>query len=163
MKYDQNKYYYEGYAAQTNNCAYEECELKLGTPSRLDWCQGWRDAEYDSSLSTSQQPAWSGEGLPQVGVECECKVTVNWFRCKVMYISEKCAVLKYGESEQAWFTSSCEFRPIRTEAERRREAFIESLMTEWLFLGHDGEQAGALYDAIAAGKIPGVKLEAADE
>lgn len=124
-----------------------------------DWQSAISQEQYEAALAASQQPAWDGEGLPPVGTECECKVTVNWFRCKVMYISEKCAVLKYGESEQAWFTPSCEFRPIRTEAERKREEFIDQLMKEWLFLGHDREQAGSLYDAIAAGKIPGVKLE----
>lgn len=115
--------------------------------------------QYESALAA--QSVWNGEGLPPVGCECECMVTVNWFRCKIVYVSDKCVVLKYGESEEAWSPSSCQFRPIRTEAERKREDAIEALRLDEAVTGVyiTEDEAAAIYDAIAAGEIPGVKLE----
>ncbi len=38
--------------------------------------------EYESALSASQQPAWNGEGLPPVGIEClvrKHQLTMEWW------------------------------------------------------------------------------------
>lgn len=52
-----------------------------------------------------------------------------------------------------------EFRPLRTKAERKRDEVIESIF-EILNAGVSTSQdAIDIYDAVAAGKIPGVKLE----
>ena len=48
------------------------------------------------------------------------------------------------------------FRPIRTEAERKREEFV-SLVIGWMDHATPAE-IEFIYDKIAAGKIPGVEL-----
>lgn len=57
---------------------------------------------------------------------------------------------------------SYEFRPLRTEAERKREIAVKVIKGLLMFdYGDDPRvnDATFIYDAIAAGKIPGVKLE----
>lgn len=120
--------------------------------------------EYESALSALQKPAWDGEGLPPVGMRCE--------------IVDPDGVLMYGQGESGEVISHVEntavirmsyglgcfearfLRPLRTEAERKRDAAIEAMQRE----ADDGDnliysEHEIIYDAIAAGKIPGVKLE----
>lgn len=132
--------------------------------------------QYEAALAASQQPAWNGEGLPPVGCECEfynddydvlpsCPKDGQIVKIVAHQKSKNgldLAVFTWTGERNGLHAEVCTemlFRPIRTEAERKRDEFINQLMKEWLFLGHDREQAGSLYDAIAAGKIPGVKLE----
>lgn len=127
------------------------------------YCMITRDL-YESTLSASQKPAWDGEGLPPVGMRCE--------------IVDPDGVLMYGQGESGEVISHVEntavirmsyglgcfearfLRPLRTEAERKRDAAIEAMQREaddgdnWIYSEHE-----IIYDAIAAGKIPGVKLE----
>ena len=120
--------------------------------------------QYKAALYASQKPAWNGEGLPPVGMRCE--------------IVDPDGVLMYGQGESGEVISHVEntavirmsyglgcfearfLRPLRTEAERKRDAAIEAMQREaddgdnWIYSEHE-----IIYDAIAAGKIPGVKLE----
>lgn len=187
MKYNETQYYYDGYAAHTNGLAYEQCQIEIGTPARLEWCRGWRDAEQDSrkkaptpdsentnhqfeSLAVSQQPAWNGEGLPPVGSDCEFKPYDNsdWIFGKVNYLSDHTVVLGLGktnddgQAEVVKHPRTLKFRPVPTEAERKREEAIEEIAS-LIGRGTFSEDASGIYYAIAAGKIPGVKLEASDE
>ena len=109
---------------------------------------------------------WDGEGLPPAGVECEARyrnANAEWafFRCVVV----DCGVA-FGWSGKEAVTlgiDSYEFRPLRTEAERKRDASIEAI--DWFMpecipdTPNEYYHAKKIYDAIAAGKIPGVKLE----
>lgn len=102
---------------------------------------------------------WNGEGLPPVGCECEVKRAIDWMRCKILYISETLVVL-LGEEECCWNTCACIFRPIRTEAERKREETIRSLSHSLRANGSiTDEQLNRIYDDIAAGIIPHVTLK----
>lgn len=54
------------------------------------------------------------------------------------------------------------FIPFRTEAERKRDAFINAVLDDMRVIPCDlslRDEVAVIYDAIAAGKIPGVKLE----
>lgn len=120
--------------------------------------------QYESALAASQKPEWNGEGLPPVGMHCK--------------IVDHDGVLMYGQGENGEVVAHVEntavirmsyglgcfearhLRPIRTEAERKRDAAIEAMQREadegnnWIYSEYE-----IIYDAIAAGKIPGVKLE----
>ncbi len=53
-------------------------------------------------------------------------------------------------------------KPLRTEAERKHEAVLESICAVLEMVAQDykrEDEAKLIYEAIAAGKIPGVKLE----
>ncbi|MDZ7280386.1 hypothetical protein N4G62_14825 [Sphingomonas sanguinis] len=115
--------------------------------------------QYESALAASQKPAWNGEGLPPVGCECEVKRAFDWVKCKILFISDTHVVLMADE-ECCWNTCACQFRPLRTEAERKRDEAVVAMQREadegdnWIYSEYE-----IIYDAIAAGKIPGVKLD----
>jgi len=104
------------------------------------------------------------KGLPPGGVECEGYFPVfgqnrfEWQKCLVLWRFEKeCAVKSLHTSTLHYCD---EFRPIRTEEERKREDAVVAMASAPRPCGL--AIAGIcfeIYDAIAAGKIPGVKLE----
>lgn len=110
------------------------------------------------------EPAWSGEGLPPVGVECEIKYgrasNAEWiaFRC----VGVDCGVAFgwAGNEAVAICKESYEFRPIRSPEDAAREK-ITLNMLQYMYSSDETDHAQVckIYDAIAAGKIPGVKLE----
>lgn len=120
--------------------------------------------QYKSALALLQKPAWNGEGLPPVGMHCK--------------IVDHDGVLMYGQGESGEVVAHVEntavirmsyglgcfearyLRPIHPEAERKRDAAVEAMQREadegnnWIYSEYE-----IIYDAISAGKIPGVKLE----
>ncbi len=128
--------------------------------------------QYESALAASQKPAWNGEGLPPVGCECEWRdKNVGCIPVTIKYISEQivvmasptnlCGVQELTEIAKDIICDKPQFRPLRTEADKKRDEALKSLA---LNIGlnrpkNDGDLAECIYDAIAAGKIHGVKLE----
>lgn len=112
------------------------------------------------------EPIWNGEGLPPVGVECV--LTPHNTRWGFSGSSPYRGVVVAYSGEDFWFkdssnvntvsrTDKVDFRPIRTEAERKREEAIDALIKA------DPSATtcmiNAIYNAISAGKIPGVELK----
>lgn len=130
---------------------------KAGQPKADD------EAYLNECIGQTTAPLWNGEGLPPVG--CECEYSLNggktWWNCKVDYIVGTQGVVMLCDTfegvQYVQFSSygdALKFRPIRSEAERKRSDIIDAL-TNFTLRG----DATDIYDAIAAGKIPGVKLE----
>ncbi len=122
--------------------------------------------EYESALALSQKPAWNGEGVPPIGCECECHVDEGVIHCIVVgYDFDGKAFVMRNVPARKYFSiqaNSGRVKPLRTEAERKREAAVEKIKELLMFdYGDDPRinDATFIYDAIAAGKIPGVKLE----
>ena len=119
--------------------------------------------EYESALSASQKPAWNGEGVPPVGCECEyISNGTSWGKVKVIGLDgEKIVIRPSGEIYYAITPSNKDvFIPFRTEAERKRDAAINNILTIIDCNGVDPKNSAIqIYDTIAAGKIPGVKLD----
>ncbi|WP_192842051.1 hypothetical protein, partial [Escherichia coli] len=119
---------------------------------------------YEKALAASQNPAWNGEGLPPVGCECECHVDEGVIHCIVVgYDFDGKAVVMRNVPARKYFSiqaNSGRIKPLRTEAERKRDAAIEAIQREvdegdnWIYSEYE-----IIYEAIAAGKIPGVKLD----
>ena len=135
--------------------------------------------DYATAIVTREQygaTGWGGVGLPQIGVECEWqdKNTGGWQPVKVVYASEWVTVIREINEEKGddlveiaienyGDDARLKFRPLRTEADKKRDAAIEAI--DWympeciLDTPNEFGHAKKIYDAIAAGKIPGVKLE----
>lgn len=145
-------------------CIYEETSgsHRLQSVSR---------SEYESALAASKKPAWNGECVPPVG--CECEYLDNngkWYPVTIKYASDQLVVIsgvtkilgvEHGaEIAKDIIIDKPQFRPLRTEAERKRDTAIEAMQREadegdnWIYSEYE-----IIYDAIAAGKIPGVKLD----
>lgn len=130
------------------------------------------DGESDLNECIGQTPApvWSGEGLPPVGCECQYRKhkkseQSEWFTGVVKYTSEFTVVIQpvCYPGETVGHPANFEFRPIRSEAERKRDEAIEEMikiatMYTTKSLGLD-LAFNSIYNSIAAGEIPGVKLE----
>lgn len=113
-------------------------------------------------------PEWNGDGLPPVGTICMANLANGWTDVKVAYIGDEggcreALVFEIKSTKPAW---ADEFRPLRTEAEKLRDEAGLALYhaINW---NAEGEMVSPsrmedykkAYDAIAEGKIPGVKLE----
>lgn len=122
-------------------------------------------ARYECEISknkTGKQPAneWNGEGLPPVGCECEfISNDISWGAIKVIAVDEDKIVIKTSDGAYCGITPSERqiFRPLRTEADEKRDAAIEAMNGMWNI--NSKMHCESIYDAIAAGKIPGVKLD----
>lgn len=138
----------------------------------LDLCQieTVTRAEYEAALAAAQQPVWDGEGLPPVGCECQIKFIgdtppAQWFSFKLIGIHDEIAIITL-DGENTWRHISklsldeVKFRPIRSEADKKRDEAVEALGVVFGRNEHDGPLSiiKSIYDAIATGKIPGVKL-----
>lgn len=118
--------------------------------------------DLNECIGQSVAAEWDGEGLPPAGVECEARyrnANAEWafFRCVVV----DCGVA-FGWSGKEAVTlgiDSYEFRPLRTEAEKVREAEVNELIDAINITLADIYASRVFMEAIAAGKIPGVKPE----
>lgn len=119
--------------------------------------------QYKAALAASQKPAWNGEGVPPAGCECEfISNGTSWGKVKVIGLDgEKIVIRPSGEIYYAITPSNKDvFIPFRTEEERKRDIVVGSIK-ELFKCSNDPsvDDATLIFNAIAAGKIPGVKLE----
>ncbi|GJL38678.1 hypothetical protein TUM17576_54980 [Enterobacter hormaechei] len=114
---------------------------------------------------------WDGEGLPPVGCVVERSFNNHHFHeCKIVAHSlssqlPQAAFCDVDGGMNGWGTESA-FRPIRSAADKKRDSVGEAIYRaiNW---NHEGdiernsrfEDYCKAYDAIAAGKIPGVRIE----
>lgn len=123
--------------------------------------------QYEAALAASKLE-WDGVGMPPVGCECEAMISNpmgvgrDWRKVKVVHTGSpgsKSEALVF-DVETTYPSWADEFRPIRSEADKRRDSVLLA-MNIAANEGESGICSGlvAIYDAIAAGKIPGVKLE----
>lgn len=122
--------------------------------------------QYESALTASKKLTWNGEGLPPVGCECEAKYresdSAEWFLFRCVGVDCGVAFGWAGKEAVTLGKGSYEFRPLRTEAEIKRDAFINAVLDDMRVIPCDlslRDEVAVIYDAIAAGKIPGVKLD----
>lgn len=117
--------------------------------------------QYEAALAASKQPAWNGEGLPQVGCDFEYESCQRWNKATMKFCGDKFAIVDIeGYGESYLLMDGTLLRPIRTEAERRRDAAIEDMRKA---LGHGAGliEVENIYRAIECGNVRGVKLEVA--
>lgn len=136
---------------------------------------------YESALAASQKPAWNGEGLPPVGAKVEFFINqkLGYRNGWIPDAGTEMEVVAHktttdGNDVAVCYWDECgagmsrcfvpeSLKPLRTESERKRDAAAEAIdwyMPEFIpDTPNDYYHAKKIYDAIAAGKIPGVKLE----
>lgn len=167
--WDTNDPHYEGFSwkhhAGNSLMHYwyrEEWATQLSSDHKESIVTYW---QYKAALAASQKPAWNGEGLPPSGVECEARLRCNdgeWFFFRCVGVDCGVAFGWAGKEAVTLGKGSYEFRPLRTEAEKKRDAFINAVLDDMRVIPCDltfRDEVAVIYDAIAAGKIPGVKLE----
>lgn len=126
--------------------------------------------QYEAALAAAQQPVWDGEGLPLVGCECEARFILGgkWFFFRCVAVDCGIAFGWAGKEAVTLDKGSYEFRPIRSEADKRRDEAISALV-DFKIGYHSYPKAAeeylrevtALYDAILRGEIPHIRIEQA--
>lgn len=129
------------------------------------------EADLNECIGQDAVPVWNGEGLPPVG--CEFEYGSHRTKAKCLAVAHHMVFASKGnpddeESDYEEFMISIldsEFHPVRTEAERKREKAIAKI-TDAICgeipdtgMATAAKYAARAYDAIAEGKIKGVKLE----
>lgn len=154
------------------DCSDSGYEIRIGYIGDADDCNTSvvTREQYESALAASQKPAWNGEGLPPVGCECEyLNSNGEWSAVTVKYASEQLIVISgatkiLGEEQETEIAKDIiidkpQFRPLRTEADRKRDDAKHAIAELCRSSASYGHAADLIYDAIAVGKIPGVKLD----
>jgi len=120
--------------------------------------------EYEAAIA-AEQPQWNGQGLPPVG--CECQIILgkdgDLGACEVLFMGSQIVVWRQKSTfaEGSGILRNVTFRPIRSEADKKRDAAVNELSSVIDYRNGCSSKplAGWLYDAIAAGKIPHVHIE----
>lgn len=132
---------------------------------------------YEAAVSSSK-PEWDGEGLPPVGLEIEYMFTkvnyrTDFSRGKVLAYGMHNVFMEHWSSKNEFIQplDKIEFRPIRSEADKKRAECVialsridpQAMPFEYGDKLSDGSLIGPfwyeLYDAIAAGKIPHIRID----
>ncbi|QWX10282.1 hypothetical protein PRB90_gp13 [Klebsiella phage BUCT610] len=121
------------------------------------------EADLNECIGQDAAPVWNGEGVtPPVGYMCERSWAGDeWLSCEILFASNQIVVVKLKESgiEDAYNIGDVTFRPIRSEVERKRDAAKNAIADLCMLSSGNCHSADLIYDGIAAGEIPGVKLE----
>lgn len=150
-------YSWEHEWADSNIIAY-----RLHKPQEAEQAKTDEEADLNECIGQDAAQVWNGDGaIPQVGCVCERSWAGDeWQSCKILFASGQIVVVKLKESgrEDAYNIGDVTFRPtrpIRSEAEQKREEAVKAItLTGWCQTA-----AEEIYDLIAAGKVPGMKLE----
>ena len=132
---------------------------RLHKPQKAAQPKADDEADLNECIGQDAAPVWDGEGVtPPVGCMCERSWAGDeWQSCKILFASGQIVVVKLKESgmEDAYNIGDVTFRHIISEAERKRDAAVKTIMlTGWCQTA-----AEEIYDLVAAGKVPGMKLE----
>lgn len=172
-EYAQKAHFAGGYASypfwRSDNAGGDIIAYRLHQPQEAEQTEADDEADLNECIGQDAAPAWDGAGLPPVGCMCERSWAGDkWLSCKILFTSNQIVVVKLKGSgiEDAYYIGDVTFRPIRSEAERKRDEAVATLV-DFKIGYHCHPKAAesylrevtALYDAIAAGKIPGVRLE----
>ncbi len=135
---------------------YTSCYDLLLSDVAIDWSESKIESfEYEAALAASKQPEWNGFGLPPVGQKCQRSAFGDdWAECEVLYVGPEVIVVSVEGREKAYKNGAIKFSPMPTAADEARHAIAELCRSS----ASNGHSADLIYDAIAAGKIPGVKL-----
>lgn len=119
------------------------------------------EQDLNECISASEAQEWCGDWIPPIGCECEMQGSRGaWLPVVIIAKNDGFTFgWSYDYRIVLFGDKSDEFRPLRTEAEKAMESakhIIAELCRESASNGHS---ADLIMEAIAEGKIPGVKLE----
>ncbi|MEG9620836.1 hypothetical protein [Enterobacter hormaechei] len=127
--------------------------------SAKDYSNAVTREQYEAALAASKAE-WDGRGLPPSGVEFEYlrgdfgADEGRWVKCTMKYAGEKfCIVHLEGEGESWLKHEGTKMRPIRSEADKKKEVAVFAIAELCRQSASNGHSAELIYDAIKSGKI----------
>ena len=135
----------------------------------IDVKESWQECivslkQYESALAASKTE-WDGEGLPPIGMDIEYKFTNVSYRSyfsrgKVLAYGIQNVFMEHWSSKNEFIQplDKIEFRPIRSEADKKRDEVIEALK-EGLGHAHGLFDLMQIYHLLKDGKIPHIRID----
>ncbi|SEP40355.1 hypothetical protein [Enterobacter sp. NFIX58] len=147
----------KGRLVGTQGCIVNTVDMKLSVVAE-DTHRSVTRQQYEATLAASK-PEWDGEGLPPVGCECEYKDagTEEWMPVEIKYSSNQIVVfsgrIRFRESaveiSKDVVIDNPQFRPIRSEADRKRDSIISKIEKAYKDCPHSDAVPRAIYEVIA--------------
>lgn len=134
--------------------------------SARDYSNAVTREQYEAALAASKTE-WDGYGLPPVGVECEFKANDGSWGIGTVLCVGKNRIFWLCHEDGDEYTSEVsprEFRPIRSEADKKKED-VEKSIADALFRDGDFAYVEALrlstfvYGAISRNEIPHIRID----
>lgn len=161
----------KGRLVDTQGCILNTVDMKLSVIAD-DTHRSVTREQYEAALAASK-PEWDGDGLPPVGaeVECICNELPNEYKERllghILYSGEYTILKTYKTNNQhhvpvesVFKTKSWAITPIRSEAEKKKEEAIKAIDdAQSQVFDQDSTFSEYLYDAIASGKIPHIRID----
>ncbi|MBT2007057.1 hypothetical protein KKZ39_17350 [Enterobacter hormaechei subsp. xiangfangensis] len=120
--------------------------------------------QYEAALAASKSE-WDGNGLPPVGTEAEVSVDGGRTWCLYRATSEHngMRLVEIGDFTEEFQSNNWMFRPIRSEADKKRENLAKSLHIAAGAAPIEVVGIGPLYlelaDKILAGEVAGIRID----
>lgn len=134
---------------------------RLHKPQGAEQAKTDDEADLNECIGQDAAQVWGGEGKPAIGEKCEHHSGGQWEVVTIAGIYENLVTgftdywMVKEDGSSYTVGNPYRFRPIRSEADKRREEAIKDMtLTGWC-----ESAAEEMYDLIAAGKVRGVKLE----
>ncbi|WHZ42164.1 hypothetical protein QNM34_07775 [Rahnella bonaserana] len=106
---------------------------------------------------------WDGESFPPAGCECEIYWNEKWMKCVVIAHRDEQVIFR-AEKHREWagHKNNYKFRPIRSPEYIARDKAIRAFEEAVDNCIDRSKVLEFIYDTIAEGKIPGIKLDGAE-
>lgn len=119
------------------------------------------ESAKNAAIASASKQEWDGEGLPPAGCRVEAKYGGEWVEATVAYagwpdthsnaIAWNEALVFNCETTRPFWAD--EFRPIRSEADKKKQETIFAIAELCRGSASNGHSAELIYDAIKSGKI----------
>lgn len=119
------------------------------------------EQDLNECIGASEEQEWSGDWVPPIGYSCEMQDSKGaWLPVVIIAKNDGFTFgWSYDYRIVLFGDKADEFRPLRTEAERKREAAKNVIAELCRSSASNGHSADLIFDAIAYGKITGVRME----
>lgn len=128
---------------------YDIIAYRLHQPQEVAQDEADDENDLNECIGHGVAPVWNGEGLPPVGCECECQFRGGWQKCTILFSGKQIVVAMVDDDEYPFESKGSLFRPIRSEAERKRDAIISIIDKAYKECPHREAVPHAIYEAIA--------------
>lgn len=153
----------KGHLVGIQGCIVSPVDMKLGIVAE-DLHRSVTREQYEAALVASK-PEWDGEGLPPVGIEAEVSVDGGRTWCLYKATSERngMRLVEIGNFTEEFQSNNWTFRPIRSEADKKRENLAKALHIAAGAAPIEVVGIGPLYlelaDKIIAGEVAGIRID----
>ena len=151
---------FEAATAEIGNGASRGTKLDGSTYHVNHNCWAFEKYKDDKpELAASQKVEWDGAGNPPAGCICEGlydSERKEWFRVRIIGHDDGAVIARWLEGKKAYClldysSPKGSFRPLRSEADKKRETAVEAMTGLWN--ANTKMHCEAIYDAIKSGQI----------